>query len=843
MGVHEDEGFNVIGLIGPGGCGSVCTAEDRNGTMVAVKYFEGMAIRRSLLSSMLGRLSQQGWPEGVMPVLASELEGRPAMVVMPLEADTDEEGNLHPRSLQHRLDRYPAADPWNLLLEVGAALAEMHAKRVAHGNLKPGNIFFNEGGRALIADWALGNMPGVSQLEFTDALLYQPPEQLRNPGGYTEEAGYRWDVFAFGVLAFRLLTGAFPRCNDTFLKVAPAQGETRREGIHADLPKIARNLELQPSFTWPTPAATKEAEARRAWIDRCLHLDPGLRPASMMEVMAGFETAERGLAMEREREQLVEQLRGADRKASRWCFTAGAMAAGCLILAALWQLASNQFAGEKNRRHEESSALKAQADSAVSAKAVAESAAAEAKNTREYEHNIGTARLEASRLIGDRLFSWALEKGHRRLPPLDGREQRLKSLERYFEDFLSRTEDTPELADERARMRLQLAEISLAAGDSEKAVARLSEGPDAWKEIPADADFRLRMATNRLLLALLLQSNNDPRMESAFVGAREALSTIRPDEVDPHRLQQLVAILDFHEAALLSARGDTAKALDQLMAATQKLNRLAAERPDSVVLRSELAACYLSSATILEGMGNLGDARETQMLAAQEISKMLKDDPQNQGLRLDLAGCYAAMAEAAVLSGDTSEAEARSTEAIRILQELISEQPDLVEAVSRLASQIGLKAGLMRDRGEGKAALESFDEAIRMLEGVYASHPGNSLAGYRLSLLWWQKGKMLGMSGKRAEEVDLIRRARGMMTRLEADKNPGGPPMEKIQSSSGYLLGDLGHALQLAGNKEGAKVAFGESAAFWQHLLEARPKSEEYQESLAWCRQRLKELE
>ena len=67
--------------------------------------------------------------------------------------------------------------------------------------------------------------------------------------------------------------------------------------------------------------------------------------------------------------------------------------------------------------------------------------------------------------------------------------------------------------------------------------------------------------------------------------------------------------------------------------------------------------------------------------------------------------------------------------------------------------------------------------------------------------------------------------------------------MEKIQSTSGYLMGDLGHALQLAGRKEEAKSAFGESLAFWERLLQSRPQSEEYQESLAWCRQRIKELE
>ncbi|WAC17911.1 protein kinase [Luteolibacter sp. SL250] len=843
MGAQDTGELNVIGLIGPGGCGSVCSAEDAGGKQVAVKYFEGMAIRRNLLSSMLGRLIQDGWPEGVVPIISSELEGRPAMVVMPLLADTDADGALKPRSLQYRVDRFPGEDPWNLLMAVGRALAAMHGKRVAHGNLKPGNIFFDQNGNVLLSDWALGNMPGVSHLEFTDALLYQPPEQLRDPGGYLEEAGYRWDVFAFGVLAFRLTTGEYPRCNDTFIKVAPPQGETRREGIHADLPKIAKNLELHPDFSWPSPPADKEEESRREWIDRCLHLDPAMRPSSMAEVLAGFEAGERRLAGDIERDAMLDRIRGAERKASRWCVTACLVGGACLVLGALWQLASNQRDAEKKGRVDDTAELRSTTEAAVAAKAAAEKTAGEATRALDYERNIGIARLEASRLIGDRLFAWAMEKGHRKLPPLDGRLERLKSLEKYFEDFLVRIGQVPELADESARIKLQLAEISLAAGDAEKAISRLKEVLEVWKDNPADEELRFRMATSRLLLALLLKSNNDPRMEGAFKAARKALGEVRKEEVDTDRLQQLMAILDFHEANVIAARGDTGKALNQLMSATQSLNRLAEERPDAVVLRSVLATCYLSSATILEGMGNLGDAWETQMLAAQEIAKMLKENPKDPGLRLDLAGCYGLMAESALFSGDTAEAETRSTEAIRILEELLREQPDLVEAGARLASQIGLKAGLMRDKGETEAALKAFDEALRILEGLYASHPENTLAGYRLALLWWQKGKMVGMGGKREEEVELIRRAHGLMTRLEADKNPGGPPMEKIQRSSGYLLGDLGHALQLAGKKEEAIGAFTESASLWERLLESRPKSEEYQDSLAWCRQRIKELQ
>jgi len=843
MDTPEVEGLHVIRLIGAGECGSVHLAEDGAGHAVALKLFNGLAIRRGLVARMTERLSAGGWPAGVMPVIFSDFEGRPAHRITPLMADVSGDGQIRPRSLQHLLPKHTGEDSWLLVREIARALAGMHEKRVAHGNLKPGNIFFDSNGRVQITDWTLGNMPGIGHFEFTDALLYQPPEQLRENAGYLEEAGYRWDVYAFGTLAFRLLTGKFPRCDETFAKVAPAPGETRRDGIHADLPKIARNLEANGAVTWPDAPKDAVTAGLREWIEACLRLDPQQRPATMAEVVSGFAAMDLRVENEEERESLLDQRRRANNRAWRWFFLTGVASFAALVIGGLWFLTANRLVTEKAKRASETLALKADALQAVQAREVAEKTAGEATRALAYERDLAKARIESSRLIGDRLFAWAMEKGHRRLPPLDGREQRLKTLERYFLDFIERTAEVPELADERARVRVQLAEISLASGNTEAAIQRLGEAIEAWKDLPMDAELRFRMATNRLLLALLLQSGNDPRMETVFTEARKELGDIPQTEVDADRLQQLLAILDFHEAQLLAVRGNEAKALEQLMRATQTLNRLADGRPDSVVLRSELAACYLSSATILEGMGNLGDAREVQALAVTEILKLLKENPKDVRLRLDLAGCYGSIAEGAVLSGDIPSAESMSAEAVKLLEAVIREQPDNAEAITRLAGQIGVRAGLMRDKGEAEAALKSFDDAIRMLEAVKASAQDKAMTNYRLALLWWQKGRMLGMGGKREEEIELIRRARSSLIKLETEKHPSGPPVEKIQSSSGYLLGDLGHSLQLAGKKEEAKQAFGESVGYWERLLKSRPKSEEYQESLAWCRQRLKELQ
>jgi hypothetical protein len=513
-----------------------------------------------------------------------------------------------------------------------------------------------------------------------------------------------------------------------------------------------------------------------------------------------------------------------------------------LIIGGLWYVSDLQLAKKRADQDTMLATLKAAADADAQGKKDAEHQLAEERKTSNAERGFSLERLEASHLMADRLFAWAMEKGNRNLPPLDGREVRLNQLERQLLDFLEKSGKEPALDGERARAHLQLAEISLAAGNTPVAGKRLGDALAEWRAAPMDATLKMRIATDWLLLALLRQSGGDPDAGASFVAARKALEAVPPAEVSADRLQQLVAVLDFHEAQLLASRGDDRQALDQLMRATETLNHLADLRPDMAILRSELADCYLSSATVLEGMGSLGDAREVRSLASVELVKLLKDQPADFPLRLNLAGCYSAMAESAVLSGDIAGAESLSQAALQLLDRLVTERPDNAEAVSRKASQLGLRAGIQRDRGLAAEALKGYDEGIRMLDALHASAPDNALVSYRLALLWWQKGRMLGMGGERDKEIVLIDDAREQLAALESHPSPGGPAPEQLRTSLAYLLGDLGHSLQLAGRKNDSRTAFNDAVTLWEKLLESRPKSEEYSEGLAWCRQRVGDL-
>jgi serine/threonine protein kinase len=155
--------LEVLGLVGAGACGRVYRARNAAGELVAVKIHVETAVNRLLLEEATLRLEEGGWPAGVVEELSEDYRGKQILRVTRLFED-EQDGVLVPRSLQHRLARFPGEDSWPVVMEILRALAGLHDRQVAHGNLKPGNVFFDDSGRAVLTDWALGNMPGVRRI-------------------------------------------------------------------------------------------------------------------------------------------------------------------------------------------------------------------------------------------------------------------------------------------------------------------------------------------------------------------------------------------------------------------------------------------------------------------------------------------------------------------------------------------------------------------------------------------------------------------------------------------------------------------------------------------------------
>ncbi len=102
-----------------------------------------------------------------------------------------------------------------VLAGIARTLSGVHARGLAHRDVKPANILIGPAGEAYLADWGLGG-PSVPRSRGTESagdeglsgtLHYMAPEQLEGDGRHQGPVS---DVYSLGVCLFEVLTGQTP---------------------------------------------------------------------------------------------------------------------------------------------------------------------------------------------------------------------------------------------------------------------------------------------------------------------------------------------------------------------------------------------------------------------------------------------------------------------------------------------------------------------------------------------------------------------------------------------------------------------------------------------------------
>jgi TolB-like protein/tetratricopeptide (TPR) repeat protein len=240
--------FRLIRKIGRGSFGVVFEAQDLElGRLIALKVLRPgqahvPADERALAEAeAAARLSH---PNIVTLFDAGRCEHGPYLVFE----------LLHGATLAERLKQGPpeVAEAIRIVTEVARGLSHAHAHGVVHRDLSPRNVFLCQDGQVKVLDFGMacafghralgGGTPG-----------YMAPEQRR---GAPEDE--RTDVFALGVLLYRLLAGQAP---------FPAEGE----------------------LTHPAPALeVSEAPGVGPLLARMLAIDPVGRPRDASQVLGAL---------------------------------------------------------------------------------------------------------------------------------------------------------------------------------------------------------------------------------------------------------------------------------------------------------------------------------------------------------------------------------------------------------------------------------------------------------------------------------------------------------------------------------------------------------------------------
>lgn len=226
------------------------------------------------------------------------------------------------KNLQTLLDSnsLPLLHGVDVLLKVARAIDHAHSRGVVHRDLKPANVLIGADNRPRISDFGLaklddGRITLTHDGDIVGTPLYMSPEQIQ---GALAHVGPSSDVWAMGVMLYRMLTGALPFNGTTVEEVSrevvnktPVPPQTWVPDVPADLERVcltainkasrdryqsagelARDLEafLQGRAVL-AGAVTPAMRARRTYRALRLHaptLLPGLITVLALGLLAGW---------------------------------------------------------------------------------------------------------------------------------------------------------------------------------------------------------------------------------------------------------------------------------------------------------------------------------------------------------------------------------------------------------------------------------------------------------------------------------------------------------------------------------------------------------------------------
>jgi serine/threonine-protein kinase len=182
-------------------------------------------------------------------------------------------------SIIRRRDAVPQTTKLAWLTDVARGLEFAHSKGVVHRDVKPANVRIIDGGLAKVMDFGIAKLAemNTNQLTKTGTAMgtigYMAPEQVNG-----QPVDHRADIFAYGVMAYELLTFERPFEAETMSRVF-------YRILHEDPKPISDLIPLFP------------ADLERVVL-RCLAKDPHHRYGNFRAVLADLEKIAAGEPLE-----------------------------------------------------------------------------------------------------------------------------------------------------------------------------------------------------------------------------------------------------------------------------------------------------------------------------------------------------------------------------------------------------------------------------------------------------------------------------------------------------------------------------------------------------------------
>lgn len=109
----------------------------------------------------------------------------------------------------------PLAEAIPIVSDVAAGLDHAHDHGVLHRDIKPGNVFFDGEGRAVVGDFGLAKIMEAAKSLTTAGTTLGTPEFMSPEQALGRTLDRRTDVYSLGAVVYMMLTGRVPYSGDT----------------------------------------------------------------------------------------------------------------------------------------------------------------------------------------------------------------------------------------------------------------------------------------------------------------------------------------------------------------------------------------------------------------------------------------------------------------------------------------------------------------------------------------------------------------------------------------------------------------------------------------------------
>ncbi len=787
-------------LIGRGICGEVyaVTGVEEN---CVVKRFNSMSIDRHFMAQNTNRLRAMPSEDGIVRVFDSQFDKPPYSIIMS-RIDGPDLGEIH---------GLKEAAGWRLIRRLSESLGHAHKYGAYHGHLHPGNVLLEEGGvdpNPIITDFGTGLVGEIHHIDLGETLYFCAPEQLMPDGSdWTDGAIQKWDVYSFGLIAYRLINERLPRGLKYLKQRDKEVGSSGGRPVPVDSGAYLSAIYDEQAISWGMSLGlSRKFKLFREIVERCLSLNPDDRPVDMREVRNLFRALDHQFALEDAEARVMRE-----RRKQKTKLISARMLAACLGVSFL---AASFYLIDYLKKSYFFQNKVTQLDQVV----VSQQAHIEHLDDRWAET---VTDLKSSREAADSFFQKMAagdNAGGSGVATMG--KQDLEKSRRYYLSTLEDVEKGGETALERARALHSLAHIENRLGVRKMALAhfreaisefaKLVDGDESDKETAYDVHMRMGDSYENIVALL-----DDPINLEALNCLQNAVEhfdrtiEIRPEE---NELVTRLAGTSFMLGQAYDAHQRYGDAIDAYSRSAEFAQALRENDPANPEPLTELIGkLQYQAAHSLRLAGRIDESIDAHIAGMETMEELRHVNGFTPVQSIQMASSFIELGELfASKEASTEELDQLYNESLRLLTPLNRGNPGDVEVAILLCRGLSHLGVLERDEGQWSAGYRLSVRGVETLKDALDIESSHTWGMLVLAEARIEHIRFFDHEDDTALKIALLgietaEQAKGL---LKTDESVREPLLSQLRTRLGEIFNSYGHICEELGEGEVAKRCF-----------------------------------